>query len=168
MPIIISGSGGSTALNGAWTYSGDPSSSDLDAVRWLVGDIDTDDPLLADTAVNFVLDHSSNVYAAAADAAEQIAGIFAREVSHAVDGVQIGTDELQEKYLTLALRLRARSSRLGIPYAGGISVSDKRGVARETDRAAGSFFLGMGDNRETANARTEPISPSSDESGGAL
>lgn len=161
------GSGATTAMSGSWNYSGDPSASDKDAVRWLVGDIDANDPLLTDGAILFLLDNASTTYGAAADAAEEIAAQFAREVSHSADGVQIGTNELQEKYLLLARRLRARGSKLGVPYVGGISIADKRGVAAETDRAAGSFYLGMGDNRQGSLAN-EPISPAANETGGAL
>jgi hypothetical protein len=92
------------------TYSGDPSSSNTDAVRFLVGDTDPADVLLTDDEIDWLLSvwipkYDSVTYVAAV-AAEVIAGKFAREVSMSADGVSIGVNELQQKYESLAASLR--------------------------------------------------------------
>lgn len=50
----------------AWTYSGDPSSSDLDRYRFLIGDTDVDDKVLQDEEIMFILaeypDNASRMY----------------------------------------------------------------------------------------------------------
>jgi hypothetical protein len=39
----------------AWTYSGDPNSSDKDKYRFLIGDTISTDPILADEEITFIL-----------------------------------------------------------------------------------------------------------------
>jgi hypothetical protein len=50
----------------AWTYSGDPSSSELDRYRFLIGDTDVDDKVLQDEEINFIIaeypDNASRMY----------------------------------------------------------------------------------------------------------
>lgn len=110
-----------------FSYSGDPSSSDLDEVRFYLGDIDSTDVLLPDEEIQFVIDSwastvGTNLYAAAV-CAEMVAARFAREVSVSADGVSAGMNELQQKYNDLASSLReqhtARYGAAGSPSAGG-------------------------------------------------
>lgn len=44
----------------AWTYSGDPTKSDLDNYRFLTGDTDSTFPLLQDEEVSFILAQTSD------------------------------------------------------------------------------------------------------------
>ena len=39
----------------AWSYSGDPSTSELDEYRFYIGDVDEEDPLLQDGEIQFIL-----------------------------------------------------------------------------------------------------------------
>ena len=112
----------------SWSYSGDPSESDLDEVRFYSQDTDSSDQLISDEEIQFVIDqwqpiNGSNIYAAAV-ICEVIAARFAREVTYSADGVSVGTNELQQKYEALALSLRdqykAMTSVLGDPDVGGI------------------------------------------------
>ena len=43
-----------------WTYSGDPSSSQLDSYRFKIGDTIPDEPLLQDEEIQYVIDNYSN------------------------------------------------------------------------------------------------------------
>lgn len=137
----------------SWTYSGDPFSSELDSVRFLLGDTDTTDKLpISDEEVTWLLsENNDNVYFAAAAAAEQVAGQFAREVPYAADGVSYGGDELQNKYMSLAAQLREegkRRGRLAAPYDGSNRCLDWR---ENVERIS----IGMNDiRREGANMPT--------------
>lgn len=112
----------------SWSYSGDPSESALDEVRFYCQDTDSNDQLITDEEIQFLIDqwtpvNESNLYVAAV-ACEVIASKFAREVSYSADGVSVGTNELQQKYESLALSLRdqykAMTSVVGDPSVGGI------------------------------------------------
>lgn len=61
-----------------WTYSGNPASSTKDAVRFLIGDTDTDDQLLSDEEINYTITITGNVYESAHDCAYAVAASFAR------------------------------------------------------------------------------------------
>ena len=94
----------------SWTYSGDPSASEKDQVRFYVGDVDSTFPLLTDEEIGFLLTQWDEAYNGplyvAAVAAEVISGRFAREVSVSADGVSAQIGELQQRYDTLANSLR--------------------------------------------------------------
>lgn len=109
-----------------FTYSGDPSESDLNAVRFLIGDTEPDEPLLQDEEIiylNSQWSQSHSVYWAASMAAEAIAARFAREVAVHSDSQNVSTTELQQKYQTLAIQLRMQHQQMmagGYVDAGGL------------------------------------------------
>jgi len=94
----------------SWSYSRDPQDSSLDEVRFLVGDTDSDDQLISDEEIEYLIAKWTPVYGSnimvAAMAAESIAAKFAREVAYAADGVSVGVQELQQKFDMLATSLR--------------------------------------------------------------
>lgn len=42
----------------SFSYSGDPSSTDLDECRFLLGDTDANNPILQDEEINYIIDQS--------------------------------------------------------------------------------------------------------------
>lgn len=110
----------------SWSYSGNPAASDLDAVRFYIGDIDENLQLLQDEDIDFLLKKWMPVYNSdlmvAAGAAEIIANHFAREVSVSADGVSVSSHELQNKYEQLAENLRNmyKIERQGEPIIPGL------------------------------------------------
>lgn len=93
----------------SFSYTGNPSDSEVDAVRFLVGDNQEDEHFLEDEEIIFLsslwtLQYS--IYWTAAMAAEAIAAKFTREVTFNSDSQTVSTSELQQKYLTLAEKLR--------------------------------------------------------------
>lgn len=109
-----------------WSYSGNPSTSERDAIRFYIGDIDPSLPLLQDEDIDFLILKWGPVYNSdlltAAGAAEIIANHFAREVSVSADGVSVGSNELQQKYNDLAMNLREmyKIEQIGTPILTGI------------------------------------------------
>jgi hypothetical protein len=106
---------------GTFSYSGDPSASDVDAVRFLIGDVDASAFFLSDAEINFTLleyfDHSwnrPNLLAAAGACAESIAAQLSREVSYSADGVSVSGDTLAAKYFTVAEKIRTLGLRTNI------------------------------------------------------
>lgn len=66
-----------------WNYTGNPSGSDRDAVRFLVGDTDSDDQLIADEEIAYLLTVYPEAPHAATAAARAIAAKFARQSDQA-------------------------------------------------------------------------------------
>lgn len=133
-----------------FTYAGNPSESDVDAVRFLIGDTDMSEPLLSNEEIIFLssqwtMQHS--IYWTAAVAAETIAARFAREVTFNSDSQSISTSELQQKYQSLAERMRTlhRSYVIGgMPDVGGML----KGEGVDPTVAPLAFGRGMHDEPE--------------------
>lgn len=100
-----------------WTYSGTPSTSTLDEVRFWTQDTQTSFQLLQDEELTFLINSYLPVYgsavAVAAIACEVIAAKFARQVDTSADGVSVSLGSLQQRYNDLAESLRAQYAELG-------------------------------------------------------
>jgi hypothetical protein len=106
-----------------WSYSGDPSLSDLDEVRSLCGDIDPVSPLLTDSEINYLIMRVQGIYGApdrtqtppetssnimvAAYAADLVARKFAGVMKVSADGVTVDLTTITANYKQMAIELRA-------------------------------------------------------------
>jgi hypothetical protein len=120
-----------------WTYSGDPADSDLDHVRFLIGDTNENEQKLQDAEVQFAIDSAANVYVASANCARAIAGRFASRVDERFESIESRFSQAAKGYYDLALRLdqqAKRKSGMGPPLAGGISVNDMAAADNDQDR----------------------------------
>ena len=151
----------------SWSYSGDPTDSYVDAVRFFVQDTNTDDQLLSDEEISFLITHWSeydSMIFVAAMAAETIASRFAREITVSADGVSVGTNELQQKYLGLAKQLRAQYL---LEQVTGAPESFGNNFGEEFDASIKplSFGVGLLDNSEigTQDYGGTRVIPSSEE-----
>lgn len=133
-----------------WSYSGDPAASDLDTVRFHLQDTDSDDQLMPDEEIQFVIDQwqpvTGSLVFAAAVCANKLAAKFAREVAVSGDGVSVGVEALQQKYTQMAADLRAEYKEFvgsgGAPTAGGTLFDE----AFDSSIKPLSFGKGMHDN----------------------
>lgn len=114
-----------------WTYSGNPSSSDRDEVRFLLGDTDTSDQLISDEELDYLLtvhpDDGAGYsnYEAAAAAARQIAARFTRQIDKSVGSLSISYGSRAQQFRDLADMLKEEATkgksqkRMGGPVLGG-------------------------------------------------
>ena len=105
-----------------WSYSGDPSDSNKDYVRFLVGDTDANDEQLQDAEIEFLLTrYNSNAFMAAADAARSIGAKYARRVDKAVGDLKLAYSGLYKHYQALAKDLQRQASLNSVNItAGGV------------------------------------------------
>lgn len=130
-------------------YGGNPSGSNNDALKLTVGDTSTSSSLelLSTGECAYLIATYGSVSAAAPYAAEAIAAYYARQVDRSVGDLRLAAQQRFEHYLALSKRLRAsRALNAAIPYAGGISRSDKLAVERDTDRVVPAFTVGQHDH----------------------
>lgn len=105
----------------SWTYSADPTSSNKDAVRWLVGDTNPDAPLVQDEEINFCLmEFNGEIYRAASVTARNIAAFFTSEAqssSKSVGGLSLSKSfgDKAQRYERLSKSLLARSRQVNPP-----------------------------------------------------
>ncbi len=142
-----------TITGGTWTYSGDPTASTLDEVRFLVTDTDQSDQLISDEEILYLITDRGSARGAAADACERIALEFAKEASEKqVGDLRLSLGERAASFESRAKSLRSDRERFKaiVPRIGGVSVSDKRARERDADRTTPAFRRGMHDNPDAA------------------
>lgn len=132
-----------------WTYGGAPGTTSAatrrDAVRFLVGDTDTSDQQVTDEEIAFALSQTADdVYSAGAVICRGISGKYARLVDTSFETVSSSYSQRATHYADLAARLSKEAKRLGsvglgVPTAGGMSISGMQGVDDDTDRVPPAF-----------------------------
>lgn len=135
--------------NPLWTYSGDPSNNNRDAIRFMIGDTIQTDPQLMDSEIAFALAQSpGNLNRVASNICFSLAAKFARLVDTVDRELRTMYSSKSRNYRQMAISFMviADQSGAGMPYAGGISIADKRRQQSNTDRVQPQFVLGMDDN----------------------
>jgi hypothetical protein len=134
-----------------FSYSGDPSSSDKDAVRFEIQDTDSSAPLLQDEEINWTLDDEAGdqlprtpagVFSAAARCCEALSRRFAMQADTVVGSLTTTYSRMAENYAERAKELRAKATGLGVPYVGGQSWSEKAASRADPDRVQPRFRRG--------------------------
>lgn len=154
------------------SYSGDPGSSELDEVRFWLADTDPDNWLLSDAEITYLLTTwmpaSGSAVFVAAVAAEVVAAKYAGEVSVSADGVSVSVGDLQNRYLTLAARLREQyksaAATSTAPLVNGIMWDD----AYDTSIKPLVFGLGSMDNYEAGRQDYGDYEPGAGLFGGVM
>jgi hypothetical protein len=134
-----------------WNYSGNPASSDLDEVRYLVGDTDSTDPLVQDEEINYAIGKQSTLELAAAQVLRALAAKYSRWSNYSVGEVSVSdvaaiakafkerADELDPMGLTLG------DSALCAPSFGGLTITGKESLDEDTDAVQPMFKKGADD-----------------------
>lgn len=132
------------------TFSYDESNvgdSEKDQIRLMIGDTNSDESLLSDEEINYILGRHSNLYGAAAEACEAIVAQYSKRSDSSVfDNLDIDLSQVVEQYRELAQEFRRKSLVASTPFAGGISVSDKDSREDDSDRVSPRFKRGLHDN----------------------
>lgn len=136
-----------------WYYSGDPTTSAKDAVRFWTGDTTEATALLQDEEIDYALTLQPSIKLCAADCLEAIAAKLLQDVDFEVRGeLRMDLGQRAARYQARAQQLRKDAQRLGAtPFAGGISVADKAARVADADRVAPAFARGTMDNGSIAS-----------------
>ena len=129
----------------AWTYGGDPSNSTREAVRFWCGDTDTNDQLLTDAEVDYILTLESKVIQAAATACEMIASEFARQADTKNGALSVSASQRAKAYERRASLLRSKVNREVEVFAGGLTISGKDSLEESTTAVQPGFKVGQDD-----------------------
>lgn len=139
-----------------WTYTASPSTSNRDAVRILVGDIDTNNQLVSDEIIDWMLSTNSTNEMAAADVAEHLAAKFSVQVNTSNMSLSISAGQRAAAYYALAKNLRYQRNDKALQnatiLAGGISKDERNDLDEDTTVIQPGFKIGMHDWRPPANA----------------
>lgn len=118
-----------------WTYSGNPSTSDVDAIRFVIGDTDTNDQLISNEEIQYMIDTYGASRHAASESCRAIAAKFARLMDRSIGGLSADFSAKYRQYLELADKLEASEELVPVgPFISGFSRSEKEVVDSDTDR----------------------------------
>ena len=136
----------------AWTYTGDPSSSNRDSVRFLIGDTDTLDQVVTDEEIDWALEVTDQaIYQAAHDICVALAAKFARlATSKSVGDLSLSYSDRSTAFYSLADRILDLASRRDVPTPWispkNIQTADRRD---ELGMQGHEFFTGLHDNKRS-------------------
>lgn len=82
----------------AWTYSGNPSTSELDEVRFYSNDVNIKEPFLQDEEILFLVQLRGNTRGAARDAMTMILAKLSEEVDYTLGPQQVKASQRYEQY----------------------------------------------------------------------
>jgi len=136
-----------------WNYSGDPSKSLKDEVRFLTGDTCQDEPLVQDEEIRYALaKHGDNTMLAGALVLRSLAARFSREASASVGGVSYSGATIAEAFNSRADELDPSGVTSGssalLPVFGGLTYTGKEILDSDTDAVQPIFRKGQFDNIE--------------------
>lgn len=130
----------------SWTYSGDPSSTPKDAVRFAIGDTIQNDPLLQDEEISYIVAQNPSIDDSAYAAAVAIVAKFSRLTDIMAGKEKIFYSQKVKQYQQLADKLWLNAGVVVIPYAGGVSAADKENMQNDKSIVQPSFKKGVFDN----------------------
>lgn len=136
----------------AWSYN--ISGGDKDKVRLLIGDTNSNRPLLDDEEIEFFLSQEMNIYMAAAKCCDSLIAQDGIIAAKKVGDLQIKYDH--HIFLGIKLRLEARGMGYQVPYMGGISVGDKEAQQSDTDWVEPTISRGLDDNPGAVAPQVNP------------
>jgi len=132
-----------------WSYSGNPSTSDKDTVRFNVTDTDTNDQLVQDEEINYALTEYGSVSSASYYIALVIYGKFTRLYDKEKAGQVDISRKFLENYWNIVEKWKKIAGALNaVPYCGGISKDEVCEINSNTDRVRPYFTEGMGDSED--------------------
>jgi hypothetical protein len=138
----------------AWSYSGNPSGSLLDAVRFTIQDTDQRAQLLQDAEIEYALEQEASastpsqaeVLCAAAACLEALARRFSAQADTDLGSLHIEYSRAAKGYTERAVELRSRAIGKHAPWTGGQSRSEKIAREDEVDRVQPAFRRGQFDS----------------------
>ena len=139
----------------AFTYTGDPSTSDKDSVRFEIQDTNPDSPLLQDAEITWCIlaetgtaaatpatiaeTNPHGFYSACARAMETLARLFSAQADTEVGSLRTTYSKQAAGYTKRAQELRAKAQAFGEPYAGGQSITEKQAASQDADAVQPAF-----------------------------
>jgi len=128
-----------------WSYSGDPRTGEMDALRFLIGDTTEADAQFSDEELIYLLEqYDDSVRHAGLAACRRLIAKYSRCVDQRTGDIDVKYSQRLSQLHGLAASIREQM----VPqlYAGGISKSDIETVQDDDDRQGPIFALGMADN----------------------
>ena len=132
-----------------WSYNTNLLATNIkDAVRLLIGDVVSTDPQMQDEEITYLVNSRGSLYGGAAECCRVLAAKFSRSVDQQAGTTKIFYSQMAKAYTLKSIEFDYKSALIGasMPYAGGISLSDKQLQDINSDRVLPAFTKNMMDN----------------------
>lgn len=128
-------------------WTGHPESDAADAIRALVGDMDAANPKLDDGVYDLAIAQEPRLYGRAAFVALALSGKYAHQMTVRVGDLWREAKTLYQHFQDLAQRflLQNKVRGAGLPFAGGVDVSDVETREQDDTVVQHAFKVGMQD-----------------------
>lgn len=115
------------------SYSGDPSASQLDEVRFIIGDTNPLDEKLTDDEISYLITKWVEPMKAAHAAAMSLVALYTGKMNKSIGSTSVDYSQLMQQYQSLASSIARRGgfstlSMTAIPIAGGLRSVDNPDV----------------------------------------
>lgn len=130
----------------AFTWTGDPSASTIEKIRFEVGDTDSLHPKFTDAEINYVVSQEFGVFRSAARLCDILAIKYSDGADRTMGPLQVRLSQRVVQYQTKAMELRRRASQYAEPYVGGMSKAIEDVFKADTDLIQPIFSKGFMDN----------------------
>ena len=130
----------------AFTWTGDPAASDIEAVRWEIYDTVEASAKFQDAEIQYAIDQEYTIYNAAARLCEQLQVRYTDAASRTMGPLKVDMGDLAKTYAEKAKALRKRAVVYGKPYAGGESKAKEELFEADSNLKQPIFSKGMMDN----------------------
>lgn len=141
----------------SFSYSGDPSNSPNDAVRFEVQDTINTNFLLADEEIAYAINQEAGtepdggytmaqILSSAAHCCEALVRRFSMQADTQLGQLKITYSKMAVGFAQRAVELRLRAQGMQGPYVGGLSISDKIEILQDPDRVLPAFTRTEFDN----------------------
>ena len=137
----------------SFTYSGNPSATQLDLVRFLLNDTEATDYVIEDAEITYLVSTWNNAYLAASHGAKMISANFAKQAtSKSVGDLSISYSSKSSDYSLLAQRLYEMFQSLYPPTPRVSANAVSATVDKDTSDPNTDFYTG-----QTDNGRVRPL-----------
>ena len=131
-----------------WTYGGDPSGNEIDEVRLLIGDTDTNNQMFSNEELQYYIDTYGSGVPAAIAAIKGAIAKYSRYTDEKTGEIEVKWSQQIKNWTTLLEELTgvSSSSSVPMPFGGGISKVDVSNRNEDSDRVPDVFSVGIDDN----------------------
>lgn len=110
----------------SWTYSKNPKDSDLDRIRFMIGDVIEEEPYLENEEIEFLLElHNNQFTIVAVECVKAILAKIAREVDYKIGAEQVSSRQAYDNFSRLLKQLQDSGKKLARPHLTG-NLSNKK------------------------------------------
>jgi hypothetical protein len=130
----------------AFTWTGDPSASTIEKIRWEIHDIDSGTAKFQDAEIEYAYEIEGSILGAAARLCEVLQVRYSDASSRTMGPLRVDMSNMANLFANKAKDLRKKIMGKAQPYVGGYDVTKEETFEDDSNLIQPSFEKGMMDN----------------------